>query len=54
MSSTLVPDTESAAQESPGIGESLHNYWERVRGGDLGSLPAVAGLLLRYWSKTVR
>jgi D-xylose transport system permease protein len=45
MSSTLVPDTESAAQDSPGIGESLHNYWERVRGGDLGSLPAVAGLI---------
>lgn len=30
---------------SPGIGQSLRNYWERVRGGELGSLPAVAGLL---------
>ncbi|TXH30759.1 MAG: ABC transporter permease [Actinobacteria bacterium] len=45
MSSTLVPDTETPAQDSPGIGESLHNYWDRVRGGDLGSLPAVAGLI---------
>jgi D-xylose transport system permease protein len=44
MSSTLVPDAETA-QESPGIGQSLHNYWDRVRGGDLGSLPAVAGLI---------
>ncbi len=45
MSSTLVPETEAAAQASPGIGQSLHNYWDRVRGGDLGSLPAVAGLI---------
>lgn len=44
MSSTLVPEAETT-QESPGIGESLRNYWERVRGGDLGSLPAVAGLI---------
>ena len=44
MSNTLVPEAETT-QESPGIGESLRNYWERVRGGDLGSLPAVAGLI---------
>lgn len=39
--------TEAAAEtlQSPGIGQSLKNYWERVRGGDLGSLPAVAGLI---------
>lgn len=45
MSTTLSQETPSSAPESPGIGQSMRNYWERVRGGDLGSLPAVAGLL---------
>ncbi len=45
MSTTLSQETQSPVQESPGIGQSVRNYWERVRGGDLGSLPAVAGLL---------
>jgi D-xylose transport system permease protein len=46
MSSTLTPDTAAPeAQASPGLGESVRNYWDRVRGGDLGSLPAVAGLV---------
>ena len=26
--------------------DHLHNYWQRVRGGDMGSLPAVSGLIL--------
>ena len=26
--------------------EHIHNYWQRVRGGDMGSLPAVSGLIL--------
>ncbi len=46
MSSTLTPDAEvPEAQASPGLGESVRNYWDRVRGGELGSLPAVAGLV---------
>ena len=45
MSSTLATETEAAPPASPGIGESIHDYFDRVRGGDLGSLPAVAGLI---------
>ncbi|MCU0278184.1 MAG: hypothetical protein MUE31_04760 [Candidatus Nanopelagicales bacterium] len=46
MSSTLTSDTAaSEASASPGLGESVRNYWDRVRGGELGSLPAVAGLV---------
>ncbi len=46
MSSTLTPEAAAPeAQSSPGIGESIRNYWDRVRGGELGSLPAVAGLI---------
>ena len=43
--STISEEVAIEAEPSPGIGQSLHNYWERVRGGELGSLPAVAGLL---------
>lgn len=30
----------------PTVGSHLRDYWTRVRGGDLGTLPAVLGLLL--------
>ncbi|BCJ54168.1 ABC transporter permease [Actinoplanes sp. NBRC 14428] len=30
----------------PTVAGHLHDYWARVRGGDLGSLPAVLGLLV--------
>jgi D-xylose transport system permease protein len=30
----------------PTVGSFLHDYWGRVRGGDLGSLPAVLGLIV--------
>ncbi len=45
MSSTLTAEADPESQESPGIGQSVRNYWDRVRGGDLGSLPAFAGLI---------
>jgi D-xylose transport system permease protein len=45
MSSTLTAEAAPESQVSPGIGESIRNYWDRVRGGDLGSLPAFAGLI---------
>ncbi len=45
MSSTLTAEAEPESQVSPGIGQSIRNYWDRVRGGDLGSLPAFAGLI---------
>ncbi len=43
--STISQEAAIEAEPSAGIGQSLRSYWERVRGGDLGSLPAVAGLL---------
>jgi D-xylose transport system permease protein len=45
VSSTLTAEAEPESQVSPGIGQSIRNYWDRVRGGDLGSLPAFAGLI---------
>jgi D-xylose transport system permease protein len=35
-----------AEQKSLSTGEFLANYWKRVRGGDIGSLPIIVGLLL--------
>ncbi|HEY6890859.1 MAG TPA: hypothetical protein VI300_23845, partial [Solirubrobacter sp.] len=29
-----------------GIGEAASGYWERIKGGDLGALPAVIGALV--------
>lgn len=34
-----------AAGDTGGIRQSVANYWARVRGGDIGSLPAVLGLI---------
>jgi len=34
------------AVAAPTVGGHLHDYWSRVRGGDLGSLPAVLGLVV--------
>lgn len=30
----------------PGVGEHLRNYFSRIRGGDLGALPAILGLVV--------
>ena len=43
--STISTEAAVEAEPSTGIGEALRTYWEKVRGGDLGSLPAIAGLL---------
>ncbi|WFE25057.1 ABC transporter permease [Solwaraspora sp. WMMD791] len=32
--------------DSPGVAEHLRNYFSRVRGGDLGALPAILGLVV--------
>jgi len=29
-----------------GVGEALGAYWERIKGGDLGSLPAILGIIV--------
>ncbi|MCN0154775.1 sugar ABC transporter permease [Salinispora arenicola] len=48
MTSTALPDQESAA--TPAAGPTLANhfrgYVSRVRGGDIGALPAVLGLIV--------
>ncbi|MFI6903016.1 sugar ABC transporter permease [Nonomuraea sp. NPDC050394] len=46
--SKLVQDKEAiiAAVQTPSIGHSARAYGERVRGGDMGALPAVIGLVV--------
>jgi len=44
-------ETAAAATTIPSsgnIGAYLHNYWQRIRGGDMGSLPAVAALIVLF------
>ncbi|GAA5080314.1 D-xylose transport system permease protein [Thermocatellispora tengchongensis] len=43
MSATLTPDRTA---EAPSIASNARDYLERVRGGDMGALPAVFGLLV--------
>ncbi|PZG14737.1 ABC transporter permease [Micromonospora craterilacus] len=46
MSTTAVTQEGPAAVAPPSsIGSHIRDYWRRVRGGDIGALPAVAGLL---------
>ncbi|RCG30532.1 ABC transporter permease [Sphaerisporangium album] len=45
MSTTMLPGTKTAAP-SPGIGQNVRAYIGRVRGGDMGALPAILGLLV--------
>ena len=35
-----------AAGDTGGVGQAVRDYWARVRGGDIGSLPAVLGLIV--------
>jgi len=44
--STQVTEVDiPAAGYTGGIGQAVRDYWARVRGGDIGSLPAVLGLI---------
>jgi len=44
--STQVTDVDvPAAGDTGGISQAVRDYWARVRGGDIGSLPAVLGLI---------
>src|SRR4029453_15806316 len=40
-----VPDSPAELTRSPSLGEYFRGYIDRVRGGDIGSLPAVFGLV---------
>ncbi|MFI7021600.1 sugar ABC transporter permease [Micromonospora sp. NPDC049900] len=47
MSSTVVKqDGPAAVAPEPTVASHVRGYWRRVRGGDIGALPAVAGLLV--------
>ncbi|QKW16214.1 sugar ABC transporter permease [Verrucosispora sp. NA02020] len=47
MSSTAVKqDGPAAVAPAPSVASHVRGYWRRVRGGDIGALPAVAGLLV--------
>ncbi|MBL6277736.1 ABC transporter permease [Micromonospora fiedleri] len=47
MSITAVTkEGPAAVAPAPTVGSHVRDYWQRVRGGDIGALPAVAGLLV--------
>ncbi len=41
-----VPDSPADLTRSPSLGEYFRGYVDRVRGGDIGALPAVFGLVV--------
>lgn len=41
-----APSLLAGSVEQPTFGESVTNYWSKVRGGDMGSLPAILALLV--------
>jgi D-xylose transport system permease protein len=45
MTTTTSSDTQVQVVK-PTVASHLHDYWGRVRGGDIGSLPAVLGLIV--------
>lgn len=45
MSAQVTEVDLAAAGDTGGIGQAVRDYWARVRGGDIGSLPAVLGLI---------
>ncbi|MDH2424263.1 ABC transporter permease [Sphaerisporangium sp. TRM90804] len=45
MSTTTI-QKEPAAPAPSSIGGNVRGYWDRVRGGDMGALPAVLGLVV--------
>ncbi len=47
MSTTTEPTSQfDVRAEEGGIGLAARDYWTRVRGGDLGSLPAILGIVV--------
>ena len=32
--------------QKPSVASHINDYWGRVRGGDIGSLPAILGLIV--------
>jgi len=46
VSTTTTTTVGGLKVVKPTVASHLHDYWGRVRGGDLGSLPAILGLLI--------
>jgi len=46
VSTTTTTTAGGVRVVKPTVASHLHDYWGRVRGGDLGSLPAVLGLIV--------
>ncbi|MFY1635958.1 sugar ABC transporter permease [Solwaraspora sp. WMMB335] len=46
VTSTAPRSAPAASAGSPGVGEHVRNYLSRLRGGDLGALPAILGLVV--------
>jgi D-xylose transport system permease protein len=46
VSTTTTTTVGGVKVIKPTVASHIHDYWGRVRGGDLGSLPAVLGLLV--------
>jgi D-xylose transport system permease protein len=46
MSAQVTEVDVPAAGDTGGVGQAVRDYWARVRGGDIGSLPAVLGLIV--------
>ena len=40
------PTSQTIVEPERGLGDSVRDYVERVRGGDVGSLPAILGLVV--------
>ena len=45
MTAQITDVDVPAAGDTGGLGQAARDYWARVRGGDIGSLPAVLGLI---------
>lgn len=45
MTAQITDVDVPAAGDTGGLGQAVRDYWARVRGGDIGSLPAVLGLV---------
>lgn len=43
-----VDETAGAMVPTSNVGTFLHNYWQRLRGGDMGSMPAVSALVVLF------
>ncbi|MEV6601194.1 ABC transporter permease [Actinoplanes sp. NPDC051346] len=43
---TVISSSGPGRVAAPTVASHLHDYWGRIRGGDIGSLPAVLGLIV--------